>query len=894
MSLGSRIAKRGKAAVFAHLAAAPREPLLFLYPQWTRNSSTASPASPASPGNSQAQASTHESTVPALPAALGDDPALLHECFNSSKENRSCEQSSVDTDSLVAKARPPNITTEAGIAALEKDQTRNLNVATREATSKNVRRVISLRAVKDHAAASALATRKSYQAGRREELQTWVPDWRKILEALNKHTLQQGAWLSKVLKFELSPSAASKLLHSIDDHFQDISDQYGCSVALGSRDETTKRCTNFVISGPVNAISKCAAEIMRLAPDVQVSAIAKNLPHVPDRLSDGDSVSANGQPQVHASGVKIRYYLDHNRPSAHPPVPADEIPRPTTWTQASLLDYVQAVARPRISKHTNRFTFAKAASHSETVSRIFRDIFKDPECRPAITREACHVALQHHVKFNNIEDARVLFVRMDIWKLRLVPETFNILLSGAAKNNDLHNFHFILHLMLRRGIAPNGRTWAHFIRAILDVRIQLHILSSMQKKGLLNNIDILRETVTHLAVPEIESSLDANQSQATFIAHMDSRYGKDWLTVHAADQIINSLGAHGLISRCWEFLHFMESRFVKPGDYSVNIILHHCKQSSNLTGAVELLRSLPQGVYRHFQANEETFRVLFECAWRVKSYNVAKVVWRYSCLSAATTFRMRDRVFTSMQNSNRVEPPTTSPAKWRKFAGPFIIGLNDISEHPTNGLQAVEDMKALSSDDVEAHDGVVHGDRSQARPEHDSTNVAPSLEGYAGCQTKSFSLSGNSESTTSTAAGGHTRVNTRPSNEESNDPAIEPKPASVKPHHLRPSWAQHLINRQRPQILAPWGPSAVGKRMPYYKNQILKQYFRADIDISKNWESTRPFSEMLVQALKMDTEWKKDENYRNWTLDELLDGRALKVELKSSRSSGREVLFDWR
>ena len=40
MSLGSRITKRGKAAIVASLASTPREPLLFLYPQWIRSSST--------------------------------------------------------------------------------------------------------------------------------------------------------------------------------------------------------------------------------------------------------------------------------------------------------------------------------------------------------------------------------------------------------------------------------------------------------------------------------------------------------------------------------------------------------------------------------------------------------------------------------------------------------------------------------------------------------------------------------------------------------------------------------------------------------------------------------------------------------------------------------------
>ncbi|EKD16538.1 uncharacterized protein L3040_001277 [Drepanopeziza brunnea f. sp. 'multigermtubi'] len=911
MSLGSRIAKRARVADFASLASTPREPLSFLYPPWLRNSSTAS-STPArarrdAPSEPDAQAFKSKPPIPDYPATVGDDPAALFQRFDRPKGNVS-RDSPLMVQQLTPKERPPYIATDDCIAALKKERNTHQKdlstdgTGTASSTRNVVQKVISLQQNKEIAKLSAKYSRKTYQEYKRESKATRIPDWRIILEDLVKHTPQQGKWLSNALIFEIPPNFAPRIMHGIDDYYQEIGDKYGCQMQLAGRSDTTHEFTRFVISGPATAISKCTADILRITPDVKIYATPKGLTDQADNSMDADTKQSNFR--VYKNEAEMRYVMARRKESRLQVLP-EHIPRPKQWTQLSFLNYVQALTKSHVPSHFRRFGLGLPDVHSEVVLRLLRELFREPEMRSAITRQACHLALGYFVRHNRILDARVMFVRMEVMKMQMVPETFNIMLSGAAKLNDIHNFHFILYLMLHRGIEPNGQTWILFMKAFDDVNIKMHILAAMKNKGLLNHPDVRLNVIQELAHPEIESSLDRNQSQAEFIAHMDSRYGDNWLTASTANHIMRSLGAHGLISRCWELLHLMDSRSVVSDKNSIDRILVYCKQSTNLTGAVELLRSLPKN--NMWVPNQETYRIMFDLAWRAHSYNVAKVVWRYACLSAATTLRMRHRVFQSMIESNGVEKPKTLKARWKKYAGPVITGLNDLSEHPSRApdhafiFQVTEGKEAILSDYAETRMDRFPDEEPALSSGHEGNVTEGSAE----------SVSEDSTDVQGDAVTTPDMLGLAPADPPQDAESTDTDVSYYRPlecHNL-PSWTQHLENRKLPQILEPWGPSRIGKRLPQYKVPILKEYFYADLGMHKEWEPVRPFHEILVSALRMDDEWKsrngnehaeregegkKEKAYKEWGLEELLDGRALKVRIRMKGVRGGQVFYDWR
>jgi pentatricopeptide repeat protein len=378
-------------------------------------------------------------------------------------------------------------------------------------------------------------------------------------------------------------------------------------------------------------------------------------------------------------GLLIRFFKISSGGTV-PVTRADKIPRPSKWTTHEFANYVEKLTSIHMPNHVHHLLYRKGEQHVKTVVGILREIFTDPECKSSLSRMAFKMALDYFVKTSNIADARAIFVLMDMMEIEMDPGIFNILLRGAAKNDDLHNFQLVLHLMLRRGISPNGRTWTAFLMANHDFRIKRYIMSEMKAKGLLAHPYIMRRVCQEFVIQEVNASVDLGLSQEDFLNHMDSQYGNNWLTADNGNRVLHALGARGLISRCWEFLQAMNNRSVRIESVSVNTVLNHCKQQTNISGAIEIMRLLPS--LTEFEPDQFTYHTLFEMAWRARRYNIARVVWKYACLNAATTRRMRVLVTQSLIYAAQNPGPKSSEMQiWNQQAG--LVITHGVFDHPS-------------------------------------------------------------------------------------------------------------------------------------------------------------------------------------------------------------------
>ena len=834
MSLGSRILHRGRAALSANLASTPREPLIFLYPPWIRKSSSVREADSSQDGRLQVPSDQPNTSRQPLSVPASKDDTSLQQQFDKPEANPP------DT----CQDQEASVTRKEVKAILKGDQhsislgERNPKVYDNSLVERQVRKI---RQSEENAKRNELAGRRernAQHARRREELRSWLPDWRVILADLIKHTPQHGKWLEEALELVVPLDSLPQLLHGIDDYILDIGFQHGVSIRLGEREEGTLQYRRFIISGPATAISKTTAEVLRIAPTTEMNITSSLAPPKTNGMaletpSDKDTSVI---PRDEEHKILIRYTLFEHQP-AKQRVPPAQLPRPNTWTHVSFLDYVRALTTSSVPNHLNRFGFRTGKDHDTAVIEIIRNLFKDPDCKNAISRTACNEIMQYFVKINRVDEIRVLFVHMEMLKLPMVPETFNIMLRGTAKNEDLHNFHFILHLMLKRGLIPNGNTWTAFMMAHPDVRVKLHILAAMKEKGLTAHPSIMKEVSQQLVQPEIDSSLEQNLSQAQFVAHMDRRYSPEWLSLDSANRVLHALGARGLISRCWAFLNFMDSRFIEYDNYSIHTILHHCKQATNVTGAVELIRSLPARGRFPFVPDQETFRILFELAWRSRSYNMARVIWRYACLSAATTHTMRSRVFASMlyaSNKNRRETPRE---KWKQFAGPVIFGSNHHGHHPAQVYAETESkvdnkVKTAPTTTELGSNGSLKTSNPKAEPRN--------------------SEYGESETQTDESRG----LDSKSSEAQEQENAY---------------FAQKLSKFVPIGIVHP-NKSAEQSEMQLWKKtrDQLKFELLQDLELFKEWQPVKPFSEMLVEALERDTQWRGNGDYANMDMQSLI------------------------
>lgn len=693
MSLGSRITKRGKAAIVASLASTPREPLLFLYPQWMRKSSTAA-SDPCLVRNGRPPIlSARRYTAPSMKQS---DTAVAP-CVDAPYETKP-----VGHEPELPSGQTADNQSHGGTPAAE----RGLPEFPREMIRKQKMRKCDTHSVKSPGAITSLSVfgsnfqkrigkamkaqeraknrtlqnrtvRKVYQANRKEGKQSWIPDWRVILADLRKNTPRNDEWLNKAVCISVPETAVEKLFHGVDDNMWDIGERYSLSVELTRPDSVTKTFNEFLLSGPARAISKAAAEVMQIAPGSKLKTgpqsytSSEATPSLPIVESDEELNSSVGARLVRSE-----------RRTIAPATRADKIPRPSQWTTRTFADYVDALTDMHLPNHMHRLLYKKDEDHIQATITILREVFTKPECRSSLSRAAFNKALDFFVKTNNIADARASFVLMEMMHIRMDPETFNILLRGTAKNEDLHNFQFILHLMLKRGILPNGKTWLAFLMANYDYGIKSHIVVAMKERGLLAHPSVFRGVCEQLIPQEVSHSLDRGQSQEEFLKHMDSRYEYKWLTTDGANRVLHALGSRWLISRCWKFLQVMDARHVKIDPVSINTILNHCKQAKNVVGAIEIIKRLPS--FFQFVPDQTTYHALFELAWRSRSFNIVRTVWKYACLNAATTRRMRLLVFGSLQNaaSDVLKPDASQYDIWKQQAGLFII--SNVLDHPAN------------------------------------------------------------------------------------------------------------------------------------------------------------------------------------------------------------------
>ena len=326
---------------------------------------------------------------------------------------------------------------------------------------------------------------------------------------------------------------------------------------------------------------------------------------------------------------------------------------------------------------------------------------------------------------------------------------------------------------------------------------------------------------------------------------MDSRYGPSWLTKSSGNKIIHALGARGLISRCWDFLFVMDSRFIKPNQVSINTILNHCKQSGNITGAIELIRSLPSSI--EFIPDEMTYHTLFEMAWRKKSYNLAKVVWRYACLNAATTRSMRVRMIASLQNSKSICGPDQSQRQiFGHSAGQFISAIRHFPDHPVLAFQR-EFKNTVGFEVLESPSEVQNSHYSHTEDTsgpNQSRSSAPSE--FGGCRHLHDCEPLYSESDASTI----------------NSPTIRRSVTSVQPKPPR----------------------------GYLK------FISLECGVFQWWRPVRPLADMLVEAWELDQQWisgrgqEKQREIRRiaWKLQ-----NAITVPIQTEISS-RRVVIEWK
>ena len=467
------------------------------------------------------------------------------------------------------------------------------------------------------------------------------PNWRVVLHNLTSWTPKYSHASVGLL---LSSNAVDLLLSDRHTNLSDIRSRTGISIKIDpKKGEDGSR--SLFLSGNRSDIDRAVEDILEATKGIS-SGVHLGDGQVTIRGRQGLTPLPDQQATPNSSALDIQEVPTPSARSYALATRADKIPKPSHWTKTSLEGYVLALTRGRLLPNLASDLYPRGASHDEAVIKQLHHVFNDPAARRSLSTPAFKEALAFMARKGDTfrPHARALFVRMEMFGLRMDTEVFNLLAENAVKARDLRNFSTTLNLMVNRGHHPNLGTWLLFLRLIKSEEVKRYILHSMNQTGLLEDPSaaplVARELVSH----DVDRAIQQGKDLPAFLADQDSLYGgPNWLYRETGNKAIEVFGRHGRFDDCESISELMMRRGAssQPDVTTLNTIMTHCKLQNNLHRAVDVLHSFETGT--SIVPNSVTYHLLSELGWRQKLPHVAGLLWRYSCLVGKTSYRMRRR-----------------------------------------------------------------------------------------------------------------------------------------------------------------------------------------------------------------------------------------------------------
>lgn len=400
---------------------------------------------------------------------------------------------------------------------------------------------------------------------------------------------------------------------------------------------------------------------------------------------------------------------------------ARDISRPTEWSKANLAVYVKALARSQNQRYSALVPYAEkqrlnGRANIDDVVAAFDMVFYSMTSQKFLSIEACNTALRFFYDYGMIPQARSLFIRMEDLKMRISAKTFNLLLRAPASGKDLNSFGFLLDKMTRRGIKPDEETWILFLQVVDSSTVRAVIAWKMAEMNMLYRDGIRRAVAAHMISYEIDNHLGDVPDHHSFLDHMNKKYGIKWLSTSSGNKLLNEVAKRQSVEESLNLLREMKQAGFMPNDVSINTLLRHCLPLRRHELAIEVLEVFQTHYKEH--PGPQAYETLLLQARRSRMLNFSIVIWRSACIHAAVSPRMKTFVFQSLlsyltylQNDilvyttrsmsesgkkipsdNTVKPNESSrSAKFKKFAGKFVIGVDGAREVELN--QAMDNQE---------------------------------------------------------------------------------------------------------------------------------------------------------------------------------------------------------
>jgi hypothetical protein len=532
---------------------------------------------------------------------------------------------------------------------------------------------------------------------RRRSRSPWsvLANWENTLNMLansvpnRKEAEGHEIWLSKQTLIALSgTSGSNSWVHNV---------RSGCEVQVTDMQSSCGTSRKILLRGSTRAVTLTKEHFATLqgdnlqSPDIQSDLRSTTLPLklIPRIVADHRAVS-NGS----NSNAPIRSVLtaakNHLRQGNWMRV--DELPQPAIYTVRSFKEYVEDLTTFQPPRLVRRKLYgSEGDTHNLLVADILCRLFTDSHTALSASAVALDLAIAFLCKHTELFHQRnQLYHHCRQMRLTLQPQTYNRILVACMLQEERIEFGQVLDDLLSDGHQPDHRVWLMLLRSAPSMRHKRTVTEWIRRKNLLVNSLVQGEVAAELIGTELCVKAQERVHPKLYVESIDARVGRDWMSQSSVTRSLMSCSKNKAWALAVEIFKEAQSRGVTFDHTALPLMFRFMQQRGSVRDSLCLLRShLVQTTGRD---DRVIMPIMFMTAWKHRFYNMSRVLWRYTAVQGATTYKMQNVVMESLLHNQDSSSSrggrtglTMANLEWKRRAGKVLVGTN----LDTNGLPVV-------------------------------------------------------------------------------------------------------------------------------------------------------------------------------------------------------------
>lgn len=396
-----------------------------------------------------------------------------------------------------------------------------------------------------------------------------------------------------------------------------------------------------------------------------------------------------------------------------------DMPTPEKWSIVTFANRVedlvsQPMPRTLQSRIYDRKLGPNQESHFDAVTDALQDLFLSPAMLPFISPYSCAIAFPFLMKHRKLPAMRRIIEFLDTHDFPFTIGTFNPCLKAARDAGDLHNFYFVLRLMLDRHVYPDWQSWSALVQLVnqtsrSDARM---VLKNMRKKGILAAAPAKMEIAAAFVKADFTDWVERGGGTTAFFEMYDKYFeGTEWLSENVANRMLGVRAERGQFGDAFSIIDVLVARGKRPNVVSLNTLLTAATAQRNHRAALEAVeRLVGDEASIGVRPDKITFDQLFKLAWRRCEYNTLRVVWRYACMYGEVSSALQEAfegtvaLYPSssgsrLDNAVGAGSPTLAQVSrlklFRSLAAKTAVGLSGQLGNGTSEEVAEDDIKHM-------------------------------------------------------------------------------------------------------------------------------------------------------------------------------------------------------